>query len=211
VVFRSTRESQHGDSGCLNFKLPSRLDKRKTKQQAKDLGQFGQRLFELLTKEPDARFNRNKALTILEKILREYNQNSNSIEKHIKQLLSDQEKSVSELQNFVESLQEKKTLLTDQIRDKSLELERNEKKLRSLTSVKPVYVEELEAQQDILSKLFVIYSEKTRNLDYLENQFDQVSQKLTTVEHPRSSKERGIIELFTENAEIVEGQGRSNV
>ena len=65
MVFRSTRESQHGDSGCLNFKLPSRLDKRKTKQQAKDLGQFGQRLFELLTKEPDARFNRNKALTIL--------------------------------------------------------------------------------------------------------------------------------------------------
>lgn len=174
MVFRSTRESENEDTGCLNFKLPSRFDKRKTKQQAKDLGEFGQRLFELLSKESDARFNRNKALTILDKILKEYNQNSQSIEKHIRQLLSDQEQSLVELQNFSESLKEKKTQLGDQIRDRSLELERNEKKLRSLTSVKPVYVEELEIQQDILSKLFVVYSEKTRNLDYLENQFDQV-------------------------------------
>lgn len=174
IVFRSTRESEHDDSGCLNFKLPSRFDKRKTKQQAKDLGEFGQRLFELLGKEPDARFNRNKALGILEKILREYNQNSQSIEKHIRRLLNDQQQSLSELQAFAESLKEKKVHLTDQIRDKSLELERNEKKLRSLTSVKPVYVEEMEAQQEVLSKLFVVYSEKTRNLHYLETQFDQV-------------------------------------
>lgn len=173
-MFRSTRESQNDDSGCLNFKLPSRFDKRKTKQQAKDLGEFGQRLFELLGKEPDARFNRTKALGILEKILKEYNQNSRSIEKHIKKLLSDQEQSLSELQVFEQSLQEKKRSLTDQIRAKTLELERNEKKLRSLTSVKPVYVEELEAQQEILSKLFMVYAEKTRNLDYLENQFDEV-------------------------------------
>ena len=138
MVFRSTRESENEDSGCLNFKLPSRFDKRKTKQQAKDLGEFGQRLFELLSKEPDARFNRKKALTILDKILKEYNQNSQSIEKHIRQLLSDQEQSLVELQNFSESLKEKKIHLEDHIRDKSLELERNEKKLRSLTSVKPL-------------------------------------------------------------------------
>lgn len=175
VVYRATRDSQHDSAACLNFKAPSRFDKRKTKQQAKDLGQFGQRLFELLTREPDARFNRNKALSILEKILKEYNQNSQSITKHIRQLLSDQEQSLSELENFAGALQQKKTHLTDQIRDKLLEMERNEKKLRSLTSVKPVYVEELEAQQEVLSKLFVLYAEKTRNLDYLEGQFDKVA------------------------------------
>ena len=111
MVFRSTRESENEDTGCLNFKLPSRFDKRKTKQQAKDLGEFGQRLFELLSKESDARFNRNKALTILDKILKEYNQNSQSIEKHIRQLLSDQEQSLVELQNFSESLKEKKNTI----------------------------------------------------------------------------------------------------
>lgn len=62
----------------------------------------------------------------------------------------------------------------DQIKDRSLEMERNEKKLKSLTSVKPVYVEEMEIQEESLAKLFIIYAEKIRNLDYLERQFDKV-------------------------------------
>lgn len=69
-MYRSTLETDKVSEGWFNFKLPSRFDKRKTKQQAKDLGDFGQRLFELLGKESDFKFNRNKAITILEKILK---------------------------------------------------------------------------------------------------------------------------------------------
>ena len=90
-------------------------------------------------------------------------------------MLTDQDQSLKELKNFLASLKEKKTHLLDQIKDRVLELERNEKKLRSLTNVKPVYVEEMEAQEEALSKLFVIYAEKMRNLDFLESQFDKVS------------------------------------
>ena len=70
TVFRSVNQSQREQDSCFNFKLPSRFDKRKTKQQAKDLGEFGQRLFELLGKETDSNFNRAKALLMLEQILK---------------------------------------------------------------------------------------------------------------------------------------------
>ena len=70
MVYKSVSQSSNYHDTCFNFKLPSRFDKRKTKQQAKDLGNFGQRLFELLGKETDSKFNRNKALKILNKILK---------------------------------------------------------------------------------------------------------------------------------------------
>lgn len=79
-----------------------------------------------------------------------------------------------ELENFLQSLKNKKSHLEDQIKEKNLELERNEKKLKSLTSIKPAYLEEIEIQEEVLDKLFKVYVEKIRNLDYLENIFDKV-------------------------------------
>lgn len=170
-------KSHEDQTNCYSFKLPSRFDKRRTKQQAKDLGDMGQKLFHLLNKETDSKFNREKALSILTKILKEYNQSSKNIEKYIENLMSGEESHVVELENFLGSLREKKIQLEDRIKEKNLELERNEKKLKSLTSVKPAYLEEIEAQEEVLDKLFKVYVEKVRNLDYLENIFDEVSMR----------------------------------
>lgn len=135
---------------------------------------MGQKLFQLLNKETDSKFNREKALSILTKILKEYNQSSKNIEKYIEKLMSGEENHVVELENFLQSLKNKKSHLEDQIKEKNLELERNEKKLKSLTSIKPAYLEEIEIQEEVLDKLFKVYVEKIRNLDYLENIFDKV-------------------------------------
>lgn len=93
----------------------------------------------------------------------------------MKTVMEEQNRGVKDLEKYLVSLREKKGLLIEQIKDVAMELERNEKKLRSLTSVKPVYVEEMEIQQEILSKLFMVYAEKVQNLDYLEEQFDKVN------------------------------------
>lgn len=92
----------------------------------------------------------------------------------MKKVMEEQSQGVKDLEKYLVSLKDKKTSLVEQIKDVALELERNEKKLKSLTSVKPVYVEEMEIQEEILSKLFLVYAEKVQNLDYLEEQFDQV-------------------------------------
>jgi clusterin-associated protein 1 len=136
---------------------------------------MGQKLFQLLNKETDSKFNREKALSILTRILKEYNQSSKNIEKYIEKLMSGEENHVVELENFLQSLKNKKSHLEDQIKEKNLELERSEKKLKSLTSIKPAYLEEIEVQEEVLDKLFKVYVEKVRNLDYLENIFDQVN------------------------------------
>ena len=170
-------KSKEDQRNCFSFKLPSRFDKRRVKQQSKDLGEIGQKLFQLLSKETDSKFSREKALSILSKILKEYNQSSKSIEKYIQKLMHDEENHVVDLENFLTSLKDKKNTFEDKIKEKNMELERNEKKLKSLTSVKPAYLEEIEMQEEMLDKLFKIYAEKIRNLDYLENLFDEMNEE----------------------------------
>ncbi len=55
-----------------------------------------------------------------------------------------------------------------------MEKERLEKKLKALSNIKPAYVEEMERQEKELERLFQLYLSKQRNLDYLENKFDQI-------------------------------------
>lgn len=55
---------------------------------------------------------------------------------------------------------------------KKLELERNEKRLKSLQSVRPAYLDEYERLEEELKRSYEIYIEKFRNLSALESQLE---------------------------------------
>jgi clusterin-associated protein 1 len=70
---------------------------------------------------------------------------------------------------YVENLQEDNENLESKIKKKSKELQRCEKRLKSLTNVRPPFMAEYERSEKELEMLYNIYLEKFRNLDYLEN------------------------------------------
>lgn len=66
--------------------------------------------------------------------------------------------------------------LENLIKKKSRELQRLDKRLKSLTNVRPAFMDEYERQEKELEMLYNIYLEKFRNIDYLENQLDLYNQ-----------------------------------
>ncbi|VDQ05441.1 unnamed protein product [Trichobilharzia regenti] len=58
------------------------------------------------------------------------------------------------------------------IEKKRGELERNRKRLATLQSVRPAYMEEYEQLEEELSSLYAIYLTRFRNLAFLENQYE---------------------------------------
>ena len=59
------------------------------------------------------------------------------------------------------------------IEKKKQELERNQKRLRSLANVRPAFMDEYERLEEELSRQYQGYVERLCNLSYLENQLDE--------------------------------------
>lgn len=59
-----------------------------------------------------------------------------------------------------------------QIKKKTQELERNEKRLKSIQAVRPAFMDEYEKLEKELVEEYEIYLERFRNLDFLEHELD---------------------------------------
>ena len=63
--------------------------------------------------------------------------------------------------------------IESKISKKQEELERTEKRLKSLENVRPQFMEEAEKLEKELQRYYDVYMEKHRNLDYLEHELDK--------------------------------------
>merc|ERR1711964_919969 len=63
----------------------------------------------------------------------------------------------------------------NKIKKKSQELERMQKQLTRLTTVRPAFMDEYEKHEAELSSLYAQYLERFRNLDYLEHELDSLN------------------------------------
>lgn len=76
------------------------------------------------------------------------------------------------MKKYVQNAEKDEKTLEEKIKKKKLDLERAETRLKTLTNVKPAFMEEYDRQERELEKLYNEYLEKFRNLDYLEHQLD---------------------------------------
>ncbi|VDP73069.1 unnamed protein product [Echinostoma caproni] len=67
------------------------------------------------------------------------------------------------------------TNLDEKIEKKRNELERNRKRLSTLQSVRPAYMEEYEQLEEELGSWYSFYLTRFRNLAYLENQYEELT------------------------------------
>merc|ERR1719502_2511105 len=190
--------------------LASRLkDIKGARALASEITDRGARLYDLLGKEKDVKAERTRALRFLDAISSnlENTQEVQHIEKSIQVLISGVKETITSMKKHCEELEHDEKNLRNRINKKQADLERNEKRLKSLQTVRPAFMDEYEKLEVEPQHHYEKYLERFRNLDYLEHELDlyNKSEKEKLEENDRSLK-RMQKRLRDEELRILRGE-----
>mmetsp|Transcript_52088 Transcript_52088/g.167641 ORF Transcript_52088/g.167641 Transcript_52088/m.167641 type:complete len:440 (-) Transcript_52088:93-1412(-) len=166
-----------GDEGfALNAKL---ADLKSARVLCSQIVETGAGVFDLLQKEADTRVDRDKALHFLDGMSRNLGSNSESevVERAVSQLLGSHGQNLEQLKQTSEELARDEKQLDQKIKKKRQELERCKKRLGSLASVRPAFMDEYEQLEVELERYYEQYVSRFRNLDYLEFEVDTLNRE----------------------------------
>ncbi|XP_060076668.1 clusterin-associated protein 1-like [Ylistrum balloti] len=158
-------ENPEDDVSHLSFDVSSRISELKeARRLASEITTKGATLYDLLGREVDLREQRS---VVIAKSL-EINEVESGMANSIKAVEAEVKKTLHMLDNVASD----EANLEAKIDKKRNELERNNKRLQTLQSVRPAYMDEYEKLEEDLQKLYEVYMNKFRNLTYLESQLE---------------------------------------
>ncbi|XP_078519273.1 clusterin-associated protein 1 isoform X2 [Lissotriton helveticus] len=158
-------EAGDEDSSKFKFDLGSKITELKAARQlASEITSKGASLYDLLGKEVDLRELRTAAIARPLEI----NETERVMRVAIKEVLEQ----VQKMKDMLNNVASDEANLEAKIEKRKLELERNQKRLQTLQSVRPAFMDEYEKIEEELQKQYSTYLEKFRNLSYLEQQLD---------------------------------------
>eukprot|EP01135_Chromosphaera_perkinsii_P004645 Nk52_evm38s292 gene=Nk52_evmTU38s292 len=162
-VIGCDREEDSIDSGISSsFDLNSKLGQLKEgRHLANEITSKGANLYELLGKEVELREKRIQAVSRPLEI--------SDIERGIKDSINNVHAQIKQTNQMLDNLGSDEANLETKIEKKRMDLERNEKRLHSLQSVRPAFMDEYERLEMDLQQQYEIYLMKFRNLTYLEH------------------------------------------
>ncbi|CAI8055888.1 Clusterin-associated protein 1 [Geodia barretti] len=143
-------------------------DLKACRQLASEITARGAKLHELLGREVELRDLRRTALSQTVDI--------EELERGIASSISAVKTEIERVQQMLGNLGGDEASLEVKIENKRQELERNQKRLRSLANVRPAYMDEYERVEVDLQKQYSVYVEKHCHLSYLEHQLDLVNE-----------------------------------
>ncbi|XP_072838599.2 clusterin-associated protein 1 isoform X1 [Pogona vitticeps] len=153
------------DTGKFKFDLGSKIADLKTARQlASEITSKGASLYDLLGKEVELRELRAEAIARPLEI--------NETEKVLKVAIKNILEQVQKTKDMLNNVASDEASLEAKIEKRKAELERNQKRLQTLQSVRPAFMDEYEKIEEELQKQYSSYLEKFRNLAYLEQQLD---------------------------------------
>merc|ERR1740123_81174 len=167
-------------TGEQDFGLNSKLaDLKSTRSLCSQIVETGAGLFGLLADEHSVKADRDKALRFLDGMSRNLGSNSENevVERAVSSLLGSHSQNLEQLKQTSEELQRDEKQLEQKIRKKRQELERCKKRLSSLVSVRPAFMDEYEQLEQELERYYEQYVGRFRNLDYLEHEIDILNQE----------------------------------
>ncbi|XP_072337453.1 clusterin-associated protein 1 homolog isoform X3 [Scyliorhinus torazame] len=160
-------EDTEDDSLKFKFDLGSKIsDLKIARQLASEITSKGATVFDLLGKEVDLREMRTAAIARPLEI----NETEKALRAGIKEIIEQVQKTKEMLNNVASD----EANLEAKIEKKKMELERSKKRLQTLQSVRPAFMDEYEKIEEELQKQYEIYVEKFRNLCYLEQQLEDL-------------------------------------
>ncbi|XP_039348170.1 clusterin-associated protein 1 isoform X7 [Mauremys reevesii] len=139
-------------------------DLKAARQLASEITSRGASLYDLLGKEVELRELRTESIARPLEI--------NETEKVMKIAIKDVLEQVQKTKDMLNNVASDEANLEAKIEKRKLELERNQKRLQTLQSVRPAFMDEYEKIEEELQKQYSSYLEKFRNLAYLEQQLD---------------------------------------
>ncbi|KAL8597453.1 Clusterin-associated protein 1 [Nucella lapillus] len=149
----------------LSFDVSSKLsDLKDARRLASEITVKGAHLYDMLGKEVDLRETRTQ---VVGRSL-ELNEVEVGLQASIKAVQEDVQKTIGMLDNVASD----EANLEAKIEKRKAELDRNNKRLQTLQSVRPAYMDEYERLEVDLQKLYDSYLERFRNLAFLEHQLD---------------------------------------
>eukprot|EP00281_Chroomonas_sp_CCMP1168_P018137 CAMPEP_0206221106 /NCGR_PEP_ID=MMETSP0047_2-20121206/5232_1 /ASSEMBLY_ACC=CAM_ASM_000192 /TAXON_ID=195065 /ORGANISM="Chroomonas mesostigmatica_cf, Strain CCMP1168" /LENGTH=326 /DNA_ID=CAMNT_0053643807 /DNA_START=72 /DNA_END=1049 /DNA_ORIENTATION=+ len=166
VLYAAMKSNPDDDDdliGVDNFSIKLN-DLKDVRDLATDITQHGAGLAELLAKEDTLREARQKAIS--------RNLEMQDVEKIVRQSIASAEESMTSKQKMMQDLKQDEMALEKKIEKKTSELERNEKRLKSLQTVRPAFMDEYEKLEEELQDMYRDYLERYRNLDYIESQLE---------------------------------------
>eukprot|EP00796_Vickermania_ingenoplastis_P013455 gene13456-9265_t len=137
-------------------------DAKQVQKLCSDITADGSTLFFLIEKEMGTRADR---LRVLSRSLQ-----VSEFERRLRELLQTVSQQVEQLQQSIANLTADESNLEQKIENKKTQLERAQKRLKSLLAVPPPFVEEYDKNEAELQSQFVKYLEQYRNLEYLEHE-----------------------------------------
>lgn len=161
-------EDANSNASSLSFDLSSKIsDLKSSRQLASLITSKGASLYDLLGKEVELREIRTNAINKPLEI--------NEIEKGLRGCVKAVEQNIEKTQQMLENVASDEANLEAKIDKKKSELERNQKRLQTLQSVRPAFMDEYEKLEAELSKYYEQFIEKYRNLTCLEHQLKEIS------------------------------------
>ncbi|KAL4617914.1 clusterin-associated protein 1 isoform X1 [Arapaima gigas] len=153
------------DSSKFKFDLGSKIsDLKAARQLASEITAKGVTLYDLLGKEVDLREMRTAAIARPLEI--------NETEKALRAAIKEVLENVQKTKDMLNNVSSDEVSLEAKIEKKKQELERNQKRLQTLQSVRPAFMDEYEKIEEELQKHYETYVEKFRNLSFLEQQLE---------------------------------------
>ncbi|CCW63364.1 unnamed protein product [Phytomonas sp. EM1] len=126
-------------------------------------------LFDFIGAEMKARGERQRVLSRATEV--------DEFERRLKELLLNVAQQVEQLQQSIANLNADENNLEQKIESKKTQLERTQKRYKSLMTVRPAFIEEYDRYESDLQGQFVKYLEQYRNLEYLEFQLAKFNAK----------------------------------
>ncbi|XP_049647619.1 clusterin-associated protein 1 isoform X2 [Accipiter gentilis] len=153
------------DSSKLKFDLGSKIaDLKAARQLASEITSKGASLYDLLGKEVELREARTESIARPLEI--------NEAEKMMKIAIDCVLEEVQKTKDMLNNVALDEASLEAKIEKRKLELERSQKRLQTLQSVRPAFMDEYEKIEKQLQKQYSSYLEKFRNLTYMEQLLD---------------------------------------
>ncbi|XP_062511924.1 clusterin-associated protein 1-like isoform X2 [Corticium candelabrum] len=140
-------------------------DLKQCRQLASEITQHGSKLSDLLKQEVELREMRMAAIQRPLEL--------NDIEKQVQDGIGTVSEQIRQTMTRLENLASDEANLEEKIEKKKQELERNQKRLQSLQSVRPAFMDEYEKLEGDLQKHYEEYMVRFRNLAYLEHQLEE--------------------------------------
>ncbi|XP_053476327.1 clusterin-associated protein 1 homolog isoform X2 [Ictalurus furcatus] len=161
--------SSDDPSSKFKFNLASKIaDLKAARELGSEITAKGASLYDLLGREEDLRESRTAAIARPLEIA--------EVERALRVAVKDVLENVQKTKEMLNNVASDEASLDAKIEKKKQELERNQKRLQTLQSVRPAFMEEYEKIEEELQKQYETYVKKFHNLCSLEQQLDEYHQ-----------------------------------